>query len=388
MSGSRAPEGAAPAEAAGGVRFVDVEVLRTTMSPLRPGAPQRAVDGLCELPLRVVATDDGHFEVIDGFKRLARWRETPGRLVPVLVEPAGTTADHKRRLLLANAPRRTITALDEARVVSSLVADDGMTPRAVGRLLGHKPDWVARRLSLVRHLGPTATAKLAHGEFGPTLAHALTTMSPDDQDAVLAAGAAHGLREREVLALAHNYRVADEVDRRDLLRSPLASLRPDPPPVSPRAAALEKRLEDFQRELVDLRSFALPDDLPPAERRRLDALLRGVYQQLGETARATTNESTPTTKEELREPDAAPHDPSPVLDVQQPDERDAPQDPLALSGEPQPTEDCLRAGDPQGARVSRPGGGRLLRPVRGRECPHGVRPDSQRFVGGDVAAPA
>jgi hypothetical protein len=335
-----------------------------------------------------VATDDGHFEVVDGFKRLARWRETPGRLVPVMVEPPGTAADHKRKLLLANAPPRTITALDEARVVCSLVVDDGLTPGAAGRLLGHKPEWVARRIALGQHLGPTATTKLAHGELGPTLAHALTTLSFDDQDAVLAAAAAHGLREREVLALVHNYRAADEVDRRDLLCSPLASLRPDPPPVSPRAVDLERRLEDFQRGLADFRAFALPDDLAPAERRRLDALLRCFHQQLGETARtlAPTNEPTPTTKEELREPD---DDPCPFLEVRQPVEPDAQQDPLLLPGEPEPAGDCSQTGDPEGARALRPDGGGLLRPPRGRDYPLGPRPDSPRVVAvGAAAAPA
>ncbi len=379
----------AAVEAAGAVRFVDVELLRTTLSPLRPGTLRRPEVGLGELPLRVATTDDGHFEVLDGFKRLARWRESPGRVVPVVVEPAGSSADHKRKLLLANAPPRTITALDEARVVDSLVADDGMTPRAVGRLLGHKPDWVARRLALVRQLGPTATAKLARGEFGPTLAHALTTLSSDDQDAVLAAVTAHGLREREVLTLVQHYRVADEVDRRDLLRSPLETLRPEPPPVSPRANDLEKRLEGFQKELADLRSFALPNDLAPAERRRLDALLRCVHQQLGEAARAlvTTNESMPTNKEEPREPDDAP--PAHVLDARRPAEQASPRDPLAALPRPPGAGDCPCPGDLEGARVPRTGGGGLLRPPADRALPHGPPPDVRRDVAAGVAvAPA
>jgi hypothetical protein len=50
----------------------------------------------------------------------------------VVVEPPGTPADHKRLILLANAPPRTLTALDEARVVCSLLSEEGIGPASVG----------------------------------------------------------------------------------------------------------------------------------------------------------------------------------------------------------------------------------------------------------------
>ena len=47
---------------------VSVSKLKTTYSPLRAGnLPLLLSEALNPLPIRVVPTDDGHFEIIDGF---------------------------------------------------------------------------------------------------------------------------------------------------------------------------------------------------------------------------------------------------------------------------------------------------------------------------------
>ena len=89
---------------AGSFRFLPVGRLRTSYAALRPGAPHRQADDVAQLPIRVVPIDNGMYEVIDGFKRLDRWREQKHNLIPVVVEPPGTPAQHKRLILLANAP--------------------------------------------------------------------------------------------------------------------------------------------------------------------------------------------------------------------------------------------------------------------------------------------
>ena len=65
--------------------------------------------------MRVAMTSDGGYEILDGFKRVDRWRRQGHELVPVVIEPAASSADHKRLLLCSNAPPRTLTAMDEAR---------------------------------------------------------------------------------------------------------------------------------------------------------------------------------------------------------------------------------------------------------------------------------
>ena len=74
---------------------------------------------------------DGTYEVLDGFKRLARWRGEGHTHVPVVVEEdARARVVGKARLLEANAPRRTLSPMDEARVVRSLADDDQLSPHA------------------------------------------------------------------------------------------------------------------------------------------------------------------------------------------------------------------------------------------------------------------
>ena len=162
------------AEAAATICFLPADRLRTTYAPLRPGAPMRLPDEGAELPIRVVPTEEDTYEVIDGFKRLERWREQGHSLIPAVVEPPSSPEEHKRLLLLTNSPPRTLTALDEARVVCSLMSEEGLSQARIARKLGHKPRWVARRVDIGTRLSATAEEKLAQGTIGPTFAHALS----------------------------------------------------------------------------------------------------------------------------------------------------------------------------------------------------------------------
>ncbi len=272
---------------AGAVRWMLIEQLRTNLAGLRPSESRPEPEPLADLPLRVVPAADGSFEVLDGFKRLGRWREQGFARVPVVLEGPASIPEQKRLLLLANAPMRTLTALDEGKVVRSLVDEDGLTPCAVGRLLGHKPRWVEARLAIGKRLSPEAEHKLGRREIGPTLARALCELKPQEQAKLLDCIERNGLTARESLALVEAFAVADEADRRQLLRDPLGRVRREPrtASISPRAVELERRLEHIRRALDDLAAFSLPDDLAPAERRRLEAVEAFVLESLLHAAR-------------------------------------------------------------------------------------------------------
>ncbi|MCP4897124.1 MAG: ParB N-terminal domain-containing protein, partial [bacterium] len=218
------PEG----QTAGNIRFLPIGDLQTTYASLRPGAVHQLPNDTSELPIRVVPTDDGSYEVIDGFKRLAAWREQGHGHIPVVLERPSRSEQHKRLLLLANSPQRTLTALDEARVVCSLLTEERLTHNSIARLLQRKPQWVARRVDIGTRLTSTAEDKLAHGTIGPSLAHALCALPKKDQDAVLGSIDNHALKHREALVLVSTYRMADETDRRELLRAPLGLVRAEP----------------------------------------------------------------------------------------------------------------------------------------------------------------
>lgn len=70
-----------------GVRHVPIEGLSTSLQALRQGTrrPPPLARELAELPIRVVRYGD-QLEVIDGFKRLARWRAGGATSVPVVIE--------------------------------------------------------------------------------------------------------------------------------------------------------------------------------------------------------------------------------------------------------------------------------------------------------------
>lgn len=301
MSSQPSPQAAVrPSAVAAGVRFVSVDKLRTSYALLRPAQLPPQTELSAELPLRVArrAQEDEVYEVVDGFKRLSHWRARGAVQVPVVVEPASAVPEHKRLLLAANAPARTTTALDEARVVCSLMQEDGCTAGQVARLLGHKPEWVARRIALGTKLAPAGEAHLACGAIGPALAHALTELAEDDQDALLQSIDKHGLRAGEALMLVGAYRAADETDRKQLLRTPLEQLRAQrqaSPTLSPRAVYLEAELGRIQEALADFGAFQIPAELAPAEQRRLRALYYGVVEQLRQLAqRLCTLDSTTT----------------------------------------------------------------------------------------------
>jgi ParB-like chromosome segregation protein Spo0J len=286
MAAPAAPSAREFDDDAGSVRFLPVEALHTSYARLRPGARRVRPDDTAALPLRVAPCPDGGYEVIDGLKRLARWKEAGQRRIPVVVESPGDAPAHKRRLLVTNAPPRTTTALDEAEVVVSLLDEDGFTPARVARFLGHGADWVCGREAIGRRLGPAGRHALAREEIGATFARALCAVPKKDQDALVGAVLRHGLGDRDAVVLVKAYRAADETDRKALLAAPMDAVRPQAPSptLTPRAVTLERQLLGHAESLRALASFTLPDDLAPAERRRLEAVRRGVLAQLATTA--------------------------------------------------------------------------------------------------------
>src|SRR3989304_5974282 len=123
----------------GNLRLPPMQSPKPIYACLRPGAIHQHPNDTAELPIRVVPTDDGLYEVIDGFKRLEGWREQGKALIPVVLECPSRAEEHKRLLLLANSPPRTLTALDEARVVCSLLTEEALTQNTIARMLRGKP---------------------------------------------------------------------------------------------------------------------------------------------------------------------------------------------------------------------------------------------------------
>jgi ParB-like chromosome segregation protein Spo0J len=204
------------------VTMIPVALLRTSLERLRSVQPQRLQPRLQDLPIRVVADDGGFFEIVDGFKRFALWRDEGRTLVPAVVESARSSAEQKLLLLRSNAPPRTTTPMDEARVIRSLVEEDGLGLAGVARLLNRRKPWVSRRLALATRLSPVIERKVDQGAIGPTLAYALCALSDRAQEDVVKSIEHHSLGQSEALTLVAAWRAcSSESDKAGLLSNPM-----------------------------------------------------------------------------------------------------------------------------------------------------------------------
>jgi len=227
------------------------------------------------MPIRVVPIEGGAYEVIDGFKRLRSWMEQGYSKIPSVIEVPGRPEEHKRLLLLANAPPRTLTAMDEAEVVQSMKKSEGLSEHAIGRELQKKPEWVQRRITIAQRLATPLKKKLAQRILLPSVAHRLCTLEQPDQIKIVRASKKHRLNATESHLVISAYRAADATDRLNLLKNPRAQFRSEPPPtVSPDAIRYECRLENIQEALHDLINFRMPTFLSSPELRRIEAIYR------------------------------------------------------------------------------------------------------------------
>ena len=273
------------------LQWVESTRIQTRLQGLRGARkPSSTItQQLCPMPLRVVGNADGDYELVDGFKRLARWRQLGLKQVPVMVERLRSSVELKVALLEANRPPRTLSPMDEARVVKDLRRTEHLGPATIAKVCGRKRRWVLQRLTLAEQLCEPLQHRLDAGSLGVTLAHALCALTDEQQQAVAGAVEQHRLKGQEALSLLSAYRVAESpAEQRQLLNAPLEVVRPKARSASPMGALatrLEARLDRVRDALQAIADFQLPDaGLTPAERRRLEAGHQAALLQLMQTA--------------------------------------------------------------------------------------------------------
>ncbi|MDY0415955.1 MAG: hypothetical protein RBQ83_13720 [Pseudomonas sp.] len=270
--------------------FLSVDVIDTTWSSLRSGPARVNATDLRDMPIRVVLRD-GRYEVVDGFKRLSRWKEAGVKQVPVLVEQCNDGLSPKLLLLESNSPKRTLGPIDEARVVDSLIKEDGLAIRTVANLMGRRKEWVVGRQALLR-LSMPAQQALSTGRINLMVARLLTAVRAEDQDAILAASEKHSLKMREIQLLIQTWRSASDEEKPGLLADPLFKKEQQcSPNLSARLKALESRLSAIRNALDEFSSLIIPQDLVAAEQRRLQAICASIQNQINQMADGFKSES-------------------------------------------------------------------------------------------------
>jgi ParB-like chromosome segregation protein Spo0J len=134
----------------------------------------------------IVATvRDERPQVLDGFTRWEAATQVRGMatLVVRLVERDDRHA--KAAVYGLNQTGRRPHELEEARIVQSLVRDDGLSQLEVAELLGRHKSWVCRRLALLEKLAAEARQDLEVGLLTPSAAREIARLPAGNQPEVL-----------------------------------------------------------------------------------------------------------------------------------------------------------------------------------------------------------
>lgn len=119
-------------------------------------AMARSLERYGQISPLVVCLRQGHYELIDGFKRLAAARMISGlnrvSIRLILVDERGA----KAAIYGLNRAGGRTRELEEAWIVHALVREDRLTQVEVAELLSRHKSWVCRRLALIERLGSEA----------------------------------------------------------------------------------------------------------------------------------------------------------------------------------------------------------------------------------------
>lgn len=164
-------------------------------------AMARSLERYGQISPMVVCLREGHYELIDGFKRLAAARMISGivrvAIRLILVDERGA----KAAIYGLNRAGGRTRELEEAWIVHALVREDGLTQVEVAELLGRHKSWVCRRLALIERLGPEAKDELRVGLLCPTAARQIVRLPEGNQAEVLGVIRREGLSTTELAAM-------------------------------------------------------------------------------------------------------------------------------------------------------------------------------------------
>lgn len=174
-----------------GIRELELEDIGEHYGRYRLHLPEaeramaRSLERYGQISPMVVCLREGHYELIDGFKRLAAARMISGMsrvsIRLILVDDRGA----KAAIYGLNRAGGRTRELEEAWIVHALVREDRLTQVEVAELLSRHKSWVCRRLALIERLGPQAKDELRVGLLRPTAARQIVRLPEGNQAEVL-----------------------------------------------------------------------------------------------------------------------------------------------------------------------------------------------------------
>lgn len=173
----------------------------------------------------VVFVHAGQYELIDGHKRLAAFRELglEARVSARVLETDDKGA--KAAMLGLNRATSRTCELEEAGIVFALVREDKLAQVEVAELLGRTRSWVCRRLGLIEKLGEEAKEDLRLGLLSATAARHVGRLPRGNQRAVLDVVRREALSVRELGAVVDLLQTASgQEQQRFILEAPREAL--------------------------------------------------------------------------------------------------------------------------------------------------------------------
>lgn len=173
-----------------------------------------------------VCERDEQVEVLDGFKRVAAARRIE-TIASLSVRYLDVDERHAKASIAAlNLVGGRLHELEEARIVHSLVREDGLSQVEVAELLGRHKSWVCRRLSLIERLSPRVQEDVEVGLLTASVARELVRLPAGNQDALLVTMRQEALSRDEVREVARLLESAADAEAcRFVLEQPREALQ-------------------------------------------------------------------------------------------------------------------------------------------------------------------
>lgn len=207
----------------------DLHRLNLPFGALRIAAP-KAVDALARsieergqlVAVVAVGTDEAHWTLIDGYRRVAALRRCGHDLA--WVERWDCELAEALLRVLANAQARPWEALEEAALLRELIERYGCSQRQIARDSGRDVSWVSRRLALLDGLPEEVLAAVRAGTLSSWAAsrvlQPLARANTDAATCLLQRLAEQPLSTRELALWFAHYQQANRSTRARLLEQP------------------------------------------------------------------------------------------------------------------------------------------------------------------------
>lgn len=203
------------------------------------------------MPVVVSRTGSGHYEMVDGFKRLRACRHLGLEFIRARVL-RGHGRVIKTAIVQLNRKGNSIRDIEEALVVQSLHREDQLDQVEIATLLGRDKSWVCRRIALVEKLAEDVLEHLRLGLVTAAHGRELVRLPRGNQKETLECVLKHRLSSRETRRLVtmlierprweHDHLLWLPMEILDHRRAPRPPKEKDPdiPPFEAAVSRLEK----------------------------------------------------------------------------------------------------------------------------------------------------